>query len=201
MILNMHKLNAIVLGSLIAVHLVSHPFLLVSPQSHIAVMNTLRVIFRSDRIEPLLFAGLLVHLGLGLALIVKQGRPQGLWAWAQGLFWLYCIVFLAQHVSAVIHARANLDFDTNIWFAASSVSERPFLLYVAPYYMLAVMAVFTHIAAALHFHGDLRLARALPVIGTLWDMAVVIPMMRIGALPAPCHTYLDRSFGKTHPNG
>lgn len=32
-------------------------------------------------------------------------------------------------------------------------------------------------------------------------MAVVIPMMRIGPIPAPYNTYLEISFGKTQPNG
>lgn len=201
MILKLHRLNACVLGLFLTVHLVNHLFLLASPQTHIAVMDVLRVVYRHDLIEPLLLIGLVAQLGLGLTLILKRGWPKGRWAWAQVLSGLYIIVFLAQHVPAVILARANLGFDTNIWFASSVVSEMPYLLYFAPYYMLAVMAVFTHIAAALHFRGYLRLARALPVIGTIWAMAVVIPMMRIGALPAPYNSYLELSFGKTHPNG
>ncbi|MDG1862146.1 MAG: hypothetical protein P8J02_02835 [Yoonia sp.] len=201
MILKLHRLNARFLGLFLAAHLINHLFVALSPTAHIAVMQALRLVYRNGIIEPLLLAGLILQLCLGLALIYKRGKPKGRWAWAQVLSGLYIIIFLAQHVPAVLMARWTLNFDTNIWFASAVVSEMPYLLYFAPYYMLAIIAVFTHLAAALHFRGYLRLARALPAIGGIWAFAVVIPMMRIGPIPAPYNTYLEINFGKTQPNG
>ena len=201
MILKLHRLNACFLGLFLTAHLINHLLVAFSPTAHIAAMHALRVVYRNGIIEPLLLAGLVVQLCLSMALIYNRGKPQGRWAWAQVLSGLYIIIFLAQHVPAVLMARWTLDFDANIWFASAVVSEMPYLLYFAPYYMLAIIAEFTHIAAALYFRGHLPLARALPVIGITWAMAVVIPMMRIGPIPAPYNTYLEISFGKTQPNG
>lgn len=196
MITKLHRINACFLGVFLALHLINHLFILVSPVSHIAVMDALRGLYRAPIVEPLLIVGLIVQIGLGLVLIAKRGKPQGRWAWAQVISGLYIIVFLAQHVPAVQMARWNLDFDTNIWFASAVVSEMPYLLYFAPYYMLAVIALFTHLAAALHFRGYLRGARALPLVGVVWAIAVVVPMMRIGPLPAPYDSYIATTFGK-----
>jgi len=201
MILKLHRMNACFIGLFLAAHMINHLFIIAGPANHIAIMDALRVVYRNGLIEPLLLAGLILQLGLGLSLILNRGKPQGRWAWAQVLSGLYIIVFLAQHVPAVILARMNLGFDTNIWFASSVVSEMPYLLYFAPYYMLAIIAVFTHIAAALHFQGHQHFARTLPVVGVIWAVAVVIPMMRVGTLPAPYDTYLAITFGKTQPNG
>lgn len=197
MITKLHRINACFLGVFLTLHLTNHLLTLVSANTHIAFMGALRQIYRNGVIEPLLIIGLVAQIGLGLGLIAKRGWPKGRWAWVQVISGLTIIVFLVQHVPAVLMARRTLDFDTNIWFASAVVSEMPYLLYFTPYYMLAVIAVFTHIAAALHFRGHLRLARALPVIGLLWALAAVIPMMRIGPLPAPYDSYLSLSFGKT----
>jgi hypothetical protein len=56
-------------------------------------------------------------------------------------------IFFIIHLSAVFGGRIFLQLDTNFYFGVSGVNTFPFNLFFVPYYGLAVLAFFGHIAA------------------------------------------------------
>ncbi len=119
-------------------------------------------------------------MALGLILVIRRGRPRGGWAWLQALSGLYLVFFLTQHIAAVFWARsAFAPFDTNVYWAAAVASRPPLSLYFIPYYGLAIMAVFAHIAAALHF----RQAHSMPRLPNITlGAGVLISVLILAAL-------------------
>lgn len=59
--------------------------------------------------------------------------------------------FLLVHLGAVLFGRVVLKLDTNFYFAAAGIHAPPFQFYFLPYYFLAVVAVFGHVACAIHW--------------------------------------------------
>lgn len=175
-----HRLNAVALGAFIALHLANHAALIAGPEAHVAAMDALRPIYRAGLIEAAILVLFAAQAGIGLALIWRRGRPRGVWAWAQALSGLYLIFFLLQHVPAALMARAA-ELDTDIRFAGAVVARPPDMLYFAPYYVLAVAAIFTHLACALRFRAwpdpPSPLARALPFAGAAFGALIVAGLM------------------------
>jgi hypothetical protein len=106
------------------------------------------VVYRNVFIETLLLAAVLVQIITGLWLFNK-GRK-----WASTFFeklqiWsgLYLAIFFLIHLSAVLGGRWVLHLDTNFYFGVSGLNTFPFNLFFIPYYGLAVMSFFGHIAA------------------------------------------------------
>ena len=196
----LHRLNALVLGLFLVAHMLNHAVLVVGIEAHEAVMEAMRMVYRIVPVEVALLTLLAVQIGLGLVLVWRRGRPQGGWAWAQVLSGLYLFVFQIQHVPAVLAARLMPDVpDTDVHFAAAVLSEPGFAIYFAPYYALAVLALFTHVAAALRFARWPREAHAghfaLPVLGFALGLLVVLVLMGVigeYGLPPEYAGYLDK---------
>lgn len=156
----LHRFNAAALGIFIAAHLGNHLVLTVGTEAHIAFMDALRAVYRLRIVEAAIVLFFIAQIALGLALVFRRGRPQGKWAWLQTLSGLYLTFFLCQHIAAVFWARsAFAAFDTNVYWAAAVAHRLPLSLYFIPYYGLAVISVFAHIAAALHFRQSHRASR------------------------------------------
>ena len=60
---------------------------------------------------------------------------------------LYLAIFLVIHVSAVLVGRFYLKLDTNFYFGAAGINSFPVNLFFIPYYALAVLSFFGHLAA------------------------------------------------------
>lgn len=171
-----HRLTAAALGLFLALHLGNHLALLAGAGAHGALQNALRPVYRAAPVEPVLLALFALQIGLGLALARRRGMGRG-WAAAQVASGLYLAAFLVQHVPAVLAARAATPpTDTDASFAAAVLQGWP-ALYFAPYYALAVAALATHIAAALHFRG--LTLRWLPWSGLALGAAFVAALARI----------------------
>lgn len=152
MLRKLHRLNAMLLGLFLAAHILNHLVLVLGIEAHVAVMQALRSAYRLPGIEHLLIGLFAAQIILGIALIWRRGRPQGGWAWAQVISGGYIAFFLLQHVPAVIATRISYPkMDTDAFYAASVVAVDPIRWYFAPYYIFAIIAVFTHLAAALRF--------------------------------------------------
>jgi hypothetical protein len=63
----------------------------------------------------------------------------------------YLAFFLLVHISAVLVGRSVLGLDTNFYYAAAGFHVQPFQLFFAPYYFLAVVALFTHLGCAAYW--------------------------------------------------
>lgn len=165
-----HRWTAAALGLFLLLHLGNHLALAGGFAAHGAVMGALRPLYRAPLIEPVLIALFALQISLGLALARRRGLGRG-WAAAQVASGLYLAFFLVQHVPAVLAARrATPPVDTDAHFAAAVLQGWP-ALYFAPYYTLAVAALATHLAAALHFRGVTL--RALPLAGLALGAAIV----------------------------
>jgi len=171
----LHRLNAVALGLFLALHLTNHAALLAGQAAHAGVMAALRPLYRNPLVEPLLIALFAAQIVLGLTLAWRRGRPLNRWALAQLASGLYLAVFLLQHIPAVLLARPATD--TDIAFAAATVESLPKALYFAPYYLLAVTALATHLAAALRFARWPAppgvWARTLPGIGAAFGLVIL----------------------------
>ncbi|WP_334193458.1 hypothetical protein [Pararhodobacter sp.] len=177
----LHRLNALLLGLFLALHLANHAALLAGQAAHSGVMAALRPLYRNPLVEPLLIALFAAQIALGLTLAWRRGRPVGGWALAQLASGLYLAFFLLQHLPAVLLARPATD--TDIAFAAATVESLPKALYFAPYYVLAVAALATHLAAALRFARwpapPGRLARTLPWIGAAFGLVILAGLLGV----------------------
>lgn len=171
-----HRLTAAALALFLTLHLGNHLALFAGAEAHAALQNTLRPLYRGASVEPILLTLFALQIGLGLTLARRRGMGRG-WAAAQVGSGLYLAVFLIQHVPAVLAARAATPpTATDARFAAAVLQGWP-ALYFAPYYALAVAALATHIAAALHFRG--LTLRWLPWSGLALGAAFVAALARI----------------------
>ncbi|MCC2545403.1 hypothetical protein LJY25_03020 [Hymenobacter sp. BT175] len=148
-IITWHYWTGLLLAVFILTHLVNHLAALGGVPAHLAVMNLLRLIYRNRVIEPLLLLAVVTQVFTGIRLF-RQARTQP----AQGVAWrvqlfsgLYLAFFLLVHTGAVLTGRLWFKLDTNLYFGAAGMNTFPFSLFFIPYYFLAVMAVFLHIAS------------------------------------------------------
>lgn len=145
---SIHYFSGIVISIFVAFHLLNHATSILGAGQHIAVMEQLRVVYRNIFVETLLLAAVLVQIFSGLWLFNK-GRK-----WANTFFeklqiWsgLYLAIFFLIHLSAVLGGRLVLHLDTNIYFGVAGLNTFPLNLFFIPYYGLAVVSFFGHIAA------------------------------------------------------
>jgi hypothetical protein len=155
MIVKAHRAVAFVLIAFIILHLASHLLSLAGPQRHLSTLPLIRPIYRGSFTEPVLIALLVVQIGLGLTL-AWQRRKVGIdraWGRLQIASGTYIAFFILVHTSAALSARYGSHLDTNFWWPASTLAHPIMRFFFYPYYFLAVVAVFSHLAAALHFRG------------------------------------------------
>ena len=179
MLKRLHSLNALLLCLFLGLHMANHLALLGGFAAHDAVLAVLRPIYRHPLIEPALIALFAAQIGLGLALAWRRGRPRMRWAWAQVASGLILALFLIQHIPATLLARPQTDTDAR--FAAAVVRDWPGAAYFIPYYILAVTALATHLAAGRRFGLWPRpadaLARAMPALGLVAGVTIVAGLL------------------------
>ncbi|MFM1861812.1 MAG: hypothetical protein RLZ26_334 [Pseudomonadota bacterium] len=175
----LHRLNAALLGVFVQLHMANHLALIGGFAAHDAVLAVLRPLYRNAFVEPVLIALFAAQIALGLALAWRRGRPRMRWAWGQVVSGLILALFLVQHIPATLLARPETD--TDVRFAAAVVQDWPGAAYFIPYYILAVTALATHLAAArrlalLPGPAD-ALARALPWGGVALGVVIVAGLL------------------------
>jgi succinate dehydrogenase/fumarate reductase cytochrome b subunit len=146
----LHRAAAIVVGSYVLVHLANHLAALRGIEAHIAFMRAVRQFTRVPAVEALLLACVALQAGSGLRLILRRHGQRRLpfdrlQAWSGA----YLAFFLLVHVVSVLAGRAVLGLDTNFYYAAAGLQVRPYPLFFAPYYGLAVAALFVHLCCVL----------------------------------------------------
>lgn len=183
-----HAFSALFLTVFAVLHLTNHLSGLAGVEAHIAVMHSLRTVYRLPAIEALLIAAVLFQVYSGITFVVRGWKQrQGFMPWLQAGSGAYLAFFLLNHVAAVLLGRAVFKLDTNFYFAAAGFHVSPFQLFFAPYYFLGVLALFTHLGCALYWHLQTQsraahvLAVALPV-GVGAALSLLVVMMLAGAL-------------------
>jgi len=146
----LHRASAFVVIAFVLLHIGNHLVSLYSVAAHLAVMEALRALYRQPVVEGLLLGCVAFQAGSGLWMVARGWRGRvGRVAWLQALSGAYLAFFLLVHVGAVLMGRAVFGLDTNFFFAAAGFHVPPFGWFFAPYYTLAVAALFAHMGCAL----------------------------------------------------
>ena len=143
-----HYFSGVVISLFVGVHLFNHLYSLLGVNAHIEMMNSLRVVYRNIFIESILFFAVIVQIFSGIKLFLKRRKTvatffEKLQIWTG----LYLAIFFLIHLSAVLSGRLILNLDTNFYFGVAGLNTFPLSLFFIPYYSLAIISFFGHIAA------------------------------------------------------
>ena len=155
----LHYFSGITLSLFIGVHLFNHLTALFGASLHMQVMDALRLVYRNPVIETLLLIAVLFQIISGMQLVRKiRKQSNGFYPKLQIYTGLYLAFFLVAHtVATVWQGRQVLQLDTNFYYAAIVVNALPAAFFFMPYYFLAVMSVFGHVAA-IHYQKTRHLS-------------------------------------------
>lgn len=111
-------------------------------------MHILRGVYRNPVFEGVLLLLIGVQIVSGGKLLLKKRRAMDtIWDKIQMLSGAYLALFFIIHLSALWAGRSFLHLDTNLYFGIAGLNTFPFSLFFIPYYALAIIAFFTHLAA------------------------------------------------------
>ncbi len=148
-----HRGLALLIVLFLIQHFAIHLVAVLGPEQHMAALSAVQGVYRNAIVEPILLGALALQVLIGLRLSLARWRQpgKGFWGWAQISSGVYIAVFVVLHSIAALSARHVYAIDTNFYWPAGTLNTAPLYWFFAPYYVLAVMAVFTHLAAALRF--------------------------------------------------
>ncbi|MCZ8215599.1 MAG: hypothetical protein O9262_05125 [Cyclobacteriaceae bacterium] len=143
----LHYLTGIVIFTFIVVHLINHVFALWGAEKHIAVMHMLRSIYRNLVMEICLLLAVSIQVVSGVKLWISK-RNAILSTFDKLQLWsgMYLAFFFIIHISAVLAGRFLLHLDTNFYFGVAGLNTFPINLFFIPYYSLAIISFFIHLA-------------------------------------------------------
>jgi len=144
----LHHLSGIVISVFIVLHLANHISSLWGANVHIELMIKLRAFYRNIFAESILLGAVLLQIISGIKLFLTKRRTASnffdkLQIWSG----VYLAFFFIIHLSAVFAGRLILDLDTNFYFGVAGLNAFPFNLFFIPYYSLAILSFFGHLAA------------------------------------------------------
>ncbi len=147
-ITKIHFVTGLTLSIFVGLHLFNHFCSIFGPEKHIELMNMLRPFYRNLLVESILLIAVLVQIISGIALFKTQKRLAKKGFEKLHIYsGLYLALFLVIHLSAVLVGRLFLNLDTNFYFGVAGLNAFPFNLFFIPYYALAILSFFGHMAA------------------------------------------------------
>lgn len=150
LIKQLHYISGIILTIFIGFHLFNHFSSLFGMEAYQKIMDNLRLVYRNIFVETILLlaVGIQIFSGAKLFFTAKKSAPffRKLQIWSG----LYLAFFLIMHVSAIMVGRFILNVDTNFYYGAAGLNIFPQNLFFVPYYGLAILSFFGHIAG-IHF--------------------------------------------------
>lgn len=144
----LHLFSGLTIALFIAMHLFNHIYSIFGADRHIELMTSLRIFYRNIVVETVLILAVIVQVVSGLRLFLEK-RKGAIANFEKLHIWtgLYLAVFLAIHVGAVFVGRFVLDLDTNFYFGVAGLNHFPASLFFVPYYAMAIISFFGHMAA------------------------------------------------------
>ncbi len=144
----LHYFSGITITIFVGLHLFNHSYSIFGANSHIELMHNLRVLYRNRIAEIILSSAISIQIGSGIKLFFTK-RKTALNFFGKLQIWsgLYLAFFFIIHLSAVISGRLILKLDTNFYFGVAGLNTFPLNLFFIPYYSLAIISFFGHIAA------------------------------------------------------
>jgi hypothetical protein len=145
-----HGVTALPIIAFALAHVANHLSGLAGGEAHVAVMGALRRVYRHPVVEPVLLGCIALQVVTGLVLVARRlGRRAAPIETLQGAAGAYLVLFFASHLTAVLRRRGR-GFDTDWeWLVGSDVLRDPWSARLAPYYVLAVVAIAVHLACAI----------------------------------------------------
>ena len=143
-----HFISGLTITVFVGLHLFNHTLSIFGSDTHIEIMNTLRLFYRNIFFETVLLIAVLVQIISGLNLF-KTNRRIATTQFEKLHIWtgLYLAIFFIIHLTAVLGGRLFLHLDTNFYFGVAGLNSFPFNLFFIPYYGLAILSFFGHIAS------------------------------------------------------
>lgn len=143
-----HYLSGLMITIFIGLHLANHFVSIFGIAVHIDLMDQLRLVYRNRIVESFLLIAVVIQIVSGVKLFFsKRDRLVNYYDKLQVWTGLYLAFFLLIHVGAVLTGRYILNLDTNFYFGVAGLNTFPFNLFFVPYYGLAIISFFGHIAA------------------------------------------------------
>lgn len=143
-----HRYSGILIAFFTGLHLINHLLSWGGASLHIRFMDLLRLVYRNPVVELILLVCVLYQVLSGVKLATGKIKLKGknnyeCWQIISGL---YLAFFLCMHVAAVMFFRCQKGVDTNYYFIVEGFTSMPELLFFIPYYTLAILMLFTHVA-------------------------------------------------------
>jgi hypothetical protein len=144
----LHYITGLTITLFIGLHLFNHFWSIFGADQHIEMMDGLRHFYRNVFVETILLSAVFVQIVSGIKLF-KTSRKLATTFFDKLHIWtgLYLAIFLIIHISAVLTGRTFLHLDTNFYFGVAGLNSAPFNLFFIPYYALAIISFFGHVAA------------------------------------------------------
>ncbi|WP_026461204.1 hypothetical protein [Adhaeribacter aquaticus] len=144
----LHYISGVTMTIFIGLHLLNHVWSVFGADQHIALMHSLRYMYRNIFVETVLLCAVLIQIISGLKLFrinrkIVANNYDKLHVWTG----LYLAIFFIIHLTAVLGGRFFLRLDTNFYFGVAGLNTFPLNLFFIPYYGLAIISFFGHIAA------------------------------------------------------
>ncbi len=173
-----HRMLAGILSLFILGHLAVHLTALWGVEAHLAALALMRKTYRNVLIEPLLLLAILAQIYTGAGFLRRRWRmrSQSVWLKIQLVSGGYLLFFLLNHTIAALLTRYGLGLDTNFYWAAATVNISPFKWFFAPYYALAIIAIFAHIGASLQ-QKQVRVGMPALIAGATISGLILVPFM------------------------
>jgi hypothetical protein len=144
----LHYISGLTITIFVGLHLFNHCYSIFGSHKHIDLMTTLRHFYRNIFFETILLLAVAIQIYSGLKLFNTKTKNantffEKLHIWSG----LYLAIFFVVHLSAVFAGRLFLHLDTNFYFGVAGVNHFPTNLFFIPYYSLAILSFFGHVAA------------------------------------------------------
>jgi len=174
---HIHRITAIILGIFIVSHLIVHLLALGGIEAHLKALDAVQWIYRNPIGETLLVIAIITQIITGLKRLKAKRKNQSKWAKAQVLSGLYLMGFLIIHTSAALFTHHIYGLETDFYWAAGSMNISPVKYVFWPYYFFAILALFVHLACAMHFGWPKRftaLKNILPFMGSIVAATIIL---------------------------
>lgn len=144
----LHRFSAVYISIVVCIHLLNHLWSVFGAEHHIQMMNNLRVYYRNPIAEILLLTSVVIQIISGIKLLIlNTAKSKRGFYKLQQCTGLYLLLFLVIHLTAVFGARFFFQLDTNFYFGVAGINTFPLNLFFIPYYAIAIISFFGHIAA------------------------------------------------------
>jgi hypothetical protein len=145
---NLHYLSGLLLSVFIGFHLFNHLMAWKGAEMHISTMEKFRGFYRHPIVESILLISVFIQVFSGIRLVKKGSKTASQFYDKLHIrTGIYLAFFLIIHISAVLAGRFLFELDTNFYFGVAGLNRFPFNLFFIPYYTLAILSFFGHIAA------------------------------------------------------